>query len=88
MRVGAPNSRRESASFDVPSALTIGGPSSPRWRGIERTYTAEDVIGLRGTVTIEHTLARLGADRLWTLMRRTPFVVALGAMTGGQALQR
>jgi isocitrate lyase len=45
------------------------------------------VIGLRGTITIEHTLARLGADRLWTLMRRTPFVAALGAMTGGQALQ-
>jgi isocitrate/methylisocitrate lyase len=61
--------------------------TSPRWRGIERTYTAEDVIGLRGTITIEHTLARLGADRLWTLMRRTPFVAALGAMTGGQALQ-
>jgi len=61
--------------------------TSPRWRGVERTYTAEDVIGLRGTITIEHTLARLGADRLWTLMRRTPFVAALGAMTGGQALQ-
>jgi len=61
--------------------------TSPRWRGIERTYTAEDVIGLRGTIPIEHTLARLGADRLWTLMRRTPFVAALGAMTGGQALQ-
>jgi isocitrate lyase len=61
--------------------------TSPRWRGIERTYTAEDVIGLRGTITIEHTLARLGADRLWTLLRRTPFVAALGAMTGGQALQ-
>src|SRR6266498_3229294 len=61
--------------------------TSPRWRGIERTYTAEDVIGLRGTITVEHTLARLGADRLWTLMWRTPFVAALGAMTGGQALQ-
>jgi isocitrate lyase len=61
--------------------------TSPRWRGIERTYTAEDVIELRGTITIEHTLARLGADRLWTLMRRTPFVASLGAMTGGQALQ-
>src|SRR6266542_590248 len=60
---------------------------SPSWRGIERTYTAEDVIGLRGTITVEHTLARLGADRLWTLMWRTPFVAALGAMTGGQALQ-
>jgi isocitrate lyase len=61
--------------------------TSPRWRGIERTYAAEEVIGLRGTITIEHTLARLGADRLWTLMRRMPFVAALGAMTGGQALE-
>jgi len=61
--------------------------TSPRWRGIERTYSAEDVIRLRGTISIEHTLARLGADRLWTLMHRTPYVVALGAMTGGQALE-
>ena len=61
--------------------------TSPRWRGIERTYSAEDVIGLRGTITIEHTLARLGADRLWTLMHRTPYVAALGAMTGGQAVE-
>jgi isocitrate lyase len=61
--------------------------TSPRWHGIERTYSAEDVIRLRGTITIEHTLARLGADRLWTLMHRTPYVAALGAMTGGQALE-
>jgi isocitrate/methylisocitrate lyase len=61
--------------------------TSPRWRGIERTYSAEDVIGLRGTVTIEHTLARLGADRLWTLMHRAPYIAALGAMTGGQAVE-
>jgi isocitrate lyase len=61
--------------------------TSPRWRGIVRTYSAEDVIGLRGTITVEHTLARLGADRLWTLLHRTPSVRALGAMTGGQAVE-
>jgi len=61
--------------------------TSPRWHGIERTYSAEDVIRLRGTITIEHTLARLGTDRLWTLMGRTPYVAALGAMTGGQAVE-
>jgi isocitrate lyase len=61
--------------------------TSPRWRGIERTYSAEEVIGLRGTITVEHTLARLGADRLWTLLHRTPSVRALGAMTGGQAVE-
>jgi len=61
--------------------------TSPRWRGIERNYSAEDVIGLRGTISIEHTLARFGADRLWTLMHRTPYVAALGALTGGQALE-
>jgi isocitrate lyase len=61
--------------------------TSPRWRGIERTYSAEDVTRLRGTISIEHTLARLGADRLWTLMHRRPYVAALGALTGGQALE-
>jgi isocitrate lyase len=61
--------------------------TSPRWRGIVRTYSAEDVIGLRGTITVEHTLARLGADRLWTLLHRRPSVRALGALTGGQAVE-
>lgn len=61
---------------------------NPRWAGIERTYRAEDVLKLRGTVRIEHTLARLGAERLWKLMHETPYVNALGAMTGGQAIQQ
>ena len=58
-----------------------------RWNGIERTYTAEDVVRLRGTVVEEHTLARLGAERLWQLIKADQPVRALGALTGGQAVQ-
>jgi isocitrate/methylisocitrate lyase len=58
-----------------------------RWRGIERTYTAEDVVRLRGSVVEEHTLARLGAERLWQLIQADAPVRALGALTGGQAVQ-
>jgi isocitrate lyase len=58
-----------------------------RWDGIERPYTEEDVERLRGSVHVEHTLARLGAERLWQLLQNEPFVAALGAMTGGQAVQ-
>jgi isocitrate lyase len=61
---------------------------SPRWKGVQRGYTAEDVVRLRGTVHIEHTLARRGADKLWKLMNETPFVNALGALTGNQAMQQ
>jgi len=59
-----------------------------RWLGIERSYTAEDVARLRGSVHVEHTLARLGADRLWRLMASEPPVRALGALTGNQAVQQ
>jgi isocitrate lyase len=58
-----------------------------RWEGIERPYTVEDVERLRGSVQVEHTLARLGADRLWKLLQDEPYVAALGALTGGQAVQ-
>ncbi len=58
-----------------------------RWQGIERPYTAEDVVRLRGTVQIEHTLARLGSERLWRLMHEEDYVHSLGAMTGNQAVQ-
>ena len=61
---------------------------SPRWEGITRPYSAEDVARLRGTVKIEYTLARLGAERLWELMRERPFIRALGALTGNQAVQQ
>jgi isocitrate lyase len=58
-----------------------------RWNGIERLYIEEDVEKLRGTIHVEHTLARLGAERLWQLLQDEDYVAALGAMTGGQAVQ-
>ena len=59
-----------------------------RWKGIERPYSAEEVYKLRGSVQVEHTLARLGAERLWKLLHTGPFVRALGALTGNQAVQQ
>lgn len=61
---------------------------SPRWSGIKRGYTAEEVIRLRGSVQPEHTYARLGAEKLWNLLTTTPYVNTLGALTGMQALQQ
>jgi isocitrate lyase len=62
--------------------------TDPRWEGIHRSYTASDVVRLRGSVHIEHTLARLGAERLWQLLTTEPPVRALGALTGNQAVQQ
>jgi isocitrate/methylisocitrate lyase len=62
--------------------------SHPRWTGVTRPYTAQDVERLRGSIQIEHTLARLGAERLWSLLRQEEFVPALGAITGNQAVQQ
>jgi isocitrate lyase len=59
-----------------------------RWQGIRRDYSAEDVIRLRGSLKVEHTLARRGAERLWSLMHELPYVNALGALTGNQAVQQ
>src|ERR1043165_1232908 len=59
-----------------------------RWAGIQRAYKAEDVVRLRGTVHVEHSLARLGAEKLWRYMHEKPFVTALGARTGNQAMQQ
>ncbi len=61
---------------------------SCRWAGITRPYSAEDVARLRGTVHVEHSLARLGAEKLWQYIREKPFVNALGALTGNQAMQQ
>jgi isocitrate lyase len=58
-----------------------------RWSGIERDYSAEDVVRLRGSVRLEHTLGRLGAEKLWHLLAEEDYVNALGALTGGQAVQ-
>ena len=61
--------------------------SNGRWDGIDRPYGAEDVISLRGSITVEHTLARLGAERLWWLLSTKDYVPALGALSGGQAVE-
>jgi isocitrate lyase len=65
----------------------LTGWTSPRWQGITRTYTAEQVDRLRGTVHVEHSLARAGAEKLWRLLHREPYVAALGALTGNQAVE-
>jgi isocitrate lyase len=61
---------------------------NPRWKNVTRTYSAEDVLRLRGSIKIEHTIAKLGAERLWDLMNETEYVNALGALSGGQAVQQ
>ena len=67
--------------------LELQWAEDERWRGIRRDYSAEDVIRLRGSVQVEHTLARLGAERLWRLLHEREYVPALGALTGNQAVQ-
>jgi isocitrate lyase len=67
--------------------MSSNGTANGRWDGIERPYSSEDVLRLRGTVHVEHTLARLGAERLWELLQTEPYVPTLGALTGGQAVQ-
>ena len=64
-----------------------GWGSHPRWKGITRPYSQEDVLRLRGSIQIEYTLARLGAERLWHLLETGPYVPALGALTGNQAVE-
>ncbi|MBG9772286.1 isocitrate lyase [Brevibacillus laterosporus] len=61
---------------------------SKRWEGITRPYSAEEVVRLRGSIQVEHTLAKLGADRLWNLLHTEDYVHALGALTGNQAIQQ
>ena len=61
---------------------------NPRWKGVKRDYTAADVVRLRGSVQIEHTLARRGAEKLWKLVNEEDYVNCLGAVTGGQAVQQ
>ena len=70
------------------AALSREWATDPRWAGIERTYSAADVIRLRGSVQEEHTLARIGAERLWSLLHQEPYLNTLGALTGNQAVQQ
>ncbi|CAM3807219.1 isocitrate lyase [Occultella aeris] len=73
--------------LDPSEQLRRDWATDPRWSGVERSYTAEDVVSLRGRVSEEHTLARRGAERLWDLIHTRDYVNALGALTGNQAVQ-
>ncbi|MBT4206070.1 MAG: isocitrate lyase [Proteobacteria bacterium] len=73
---------------DQAKVLEEDWSTNPRWKGVERTYSAADVVRLRGSVQVEHTLARRGAERLWKLVNEEAFVPCLGALTGGQAVQQ
>ena len=76
------------AAFEAQvEALEHDWATNPRWTGVRRPYSAEDVVRLRGSVTQEWTLASRGAERLWRLMEQRPYVNALGALSGGQAVQ-
>lgn len=70
------------------AALEKEWAENPRWKGIKRGYSATDVVRLRGSVQIEHTLAKRGAEKLWNLINTEPFVNSLGALTGNQAMQQ
>jgi isocitrate lyase len=69
-------------------ALEGDWSENPRWKGVQRDYRAQDVVRLRGSVAIEHTLARMGAEKLWRRLNTDDYVNCLGALTGGQALQQ
>src|SRR3979409_1235146 len=69
-------------------ALEKDWAQNPRWNGVKRGYSAEDVVRLRGSLKIEHTLAKLGAEKLWKKCSEMPFVNSLGALTGNQARER
>ena len=70
------------------AALEKDWAENPRWKGVKRGYTSADVVRLRGSVQIEHTLAKRGAEKLWSLVNTEPFINALGALTGNQAMQQ
>ena len=75
---------------NLPTAeqITLDWQNNPRWNGVRRNYTAADVVRLRGTVPVEHSIARHGAERLWKSLQQEDFVNALGALTGNQAMQQ
>src|SRR6478609_6089518 len=83
-----PMSRDPAASDIEVQRIKRDWAENPRWQGVKRGYTAEDVYRLRGSLQVEHTLARRGAEKLWRLMHERPFVNSLGALTGNQAMQQ
>lgn len=70
------------------TALQENWEMDQRWKGVSRPYSAEDVIRLRGSIDIEHTLARHGSEKLWNLLHEEDYINALGALTGNQAVQQ
>ena len=76
--------------MDFPNAeqLAREWSENPRWQGVRRGYSAADVVRLRGSVPVDHSIARLGATKLWRYLHEMPFVNALGALTGNQAMQQ
>jgi isocitrate lyase len=79
---------RQLRALTDPQKLEQEWETSPRWEGISRDYSADDVLRLRGSIEIRHTLAELGAERLWQLLQEEQYVNALGALTGNQAIQQ
>ncbi len=83
------NEKERAAQYELAQqAMQQDWKMNPRWQGVERPYTAADVLRLRGSIHVEHTLARMGAERLWELLQTDAYVNALGAMTGNQAVQQ
>ena len=83
------NPQERTAQYKLAAqAIAQEWSTNPRWRGVERPYTADDVLRLRGSIHIEHTLARMGAERLWDLLHTEPYINSLGAMSGNQAVQQ
>jgi len=76
------------ATLPTAEQLQLDWSNNARWEGITRSYCADDVVRLRGTVAVEHSLARLGAEKLWRYLHTEDFVAALGALTGNQAMQQ
>jgi isocitrate lyase len=76
------------STFATAEQLQQDWQNNPRWTGVTRNYSAADVVRLRGSVPIEHSIARLGAEKLWSHLQKEPFVNALGALTGNQAMQQ
>jgi isocitrate lyase len=87
MTAGNGSNRNGARPHDQAGSLEIQWRGDARWAGIERDYGAADVVRLRGSIPVEHTLARRGAERLWRLLHEEDYVPALGALTGGQAVQ-
>jgi isocitrate lyase len=83
-----PTTARPGDQTQTAAELAERWASDPRWTGVRRDHTAEDVVALRGSVREEHTLARRGAERLWELLHSREYVRALGALTGNQAAQQ